>query len=58
MTCRTSSKIILIHCPAGFCTENCATPDTLDGRVGVVGSGAGMTEFTDRKKHKFAASVD
>ena len=35
-----------------------ATPDTLDGRVGVVGSGAGMTEFTDRKKHKFAASVD
>lgn len=28
------------------------TPDTLDGRVGVTGSGAGMTDFGSRKKHK------
>jgi hypothetical protein len=29
-----------------------ATPDTLDGKVGVVGSGAGMTDFGARKKHR------
>ena len=33
------------------------TPDTIEGRVGVVGSGAGLTHFQDAKKHKFS-SVD
>lgn len=30
-----------------------ASPDTVDGRVGVVGSGRDMTTFKDRKRHKF-----
>lgn len=34
-----------------------ATPDTLDGKVGVVGSGKGITEFEQRKKHKFAGGA-
>jgi hypothetical protein len=28
---------------------------TADGKVGVVGSGKGMTDFGDRKRHKFSA---
>ena len=28
------------------------SPDTVDGKVGVVGSGGGMTEFEQWKKHK------
>ena len=31
-----------------------ASPDTVDGRVGVTGSGAEMTEFGERKKYKIA----
>ena len=30
------------------------TPDTLDGKVGVIGSGKGVTEFQDRKRARFA----
>ena len=33
-----------------------ATSDGLDGRVGVVNSGKGLTEFEQRKKHKFEIS--
>ena len=29
-----------------------ASPATIDGKVGVTGSGAGMTGFEDRKKYK------
>jgi hypothetical protein len=29
-----------------------ASPDTIDGKVGVTGSGAGMTDFRERKKYK------
>ena len=29
-----------------------ASPDTVDGRVGVVGSGQTMTDFQQRKKYK------
>ena len=29
-----------------------AAPTSVDGRVGVVGSGGGMTEFTERKKYQ------
>lgn len=42
---------------AGFITTKrkesiFASPDTVDGRVGVTGSGQGMTDFDKRKKHK------
>ena len=29
-----------------------ASPDTVEGKVGVVGSGKGMTDFEMRKKYK------
>jgi hypothetical protein len=32
-----------------------ASPDAVDGKVGVVNSGKGLTEFAQRKKHKFSA---
>jgi len=28
------------------------SPDTIDGKVGVTGSGKGMTDFHDRKKYR------
>ena len=31
-----------------------ASPDTVDGKVGVTGSGKDMTEFGERKKYKLA----
>jgi survival-of-motor-neuron-related-splicing factor 30 len=34
-----------------------ASPDAVDGKVGVVGSGQGMTEFGERKRHKFEGGV-
>lgn len=30
-----------------------ASPDSVDGKVGVTGSGKGMTKFEDRSKHAF-----
>jgi hypothetical protein len=30
-----------------------ASPDETDGKVGVIRSGHGMTEFAQRKRHKF-----
>ena len=30
-----------------------ASPDAVDGKVGVTNSGKGMTSFIERKKHKF-----
>lgn len=30
-----------------------ASPDSVEGKVGVTGSGQGMTEFEQRKKYKF-----
>jgi hypothetical protein len=32
-----------------------SSPDTVDGRVGVVNSGHHMTDYGDRKRHKFDA---
>ena len=29
------------------------TPDTRGGKVGVIGSGSGMTSFVERKKHEY-----
>ncbi|CDZ96400.1 Splicing factor SPF30 [Phaffia rhodozyma] len=34
------------------------TPDAVNGKVGVVGSGRGMTEYSSREKHKFAPKDD
>lgn len=48
----TTSKAILQHIPK---SSIFATPDTVGGVVGVIGSGRGMTEFDNtRKKHVFA----
>jgi survival of motor neuron-related-splicing factor 30 len=30
-----------------------ASPDGVEGRVGFTGSGQGMTDYSERKKHKF-----
>lgn len=29
------------------------SPDAVDGKIGVINSGRGLTDFVQRKKHKF-----
>eukprot|EP00958_Prasinococcus_capsulatus_P019882 scaffold2527_cov337-Prasinococcus_capsulatus_cf.AAC.9 len=47
-----------VHGQTGFFTGRkkesiFKSPESLDGRVGVTGSGKGVTHFKDRKRHEY-----